>query len=1141
MPIERGTLEQIATELGLAFEPLAERLREGEVLLLLQELGLHLHEDLITPSLQTAVQAGADAAVELPNLIASLTTAIESGTESDVVAAALPLARQSVVLIDSFITIANEIQILGSAPGLSATEFQEFVVDLPGRLVEKVLLEYLATFRPLLLAVLELFGLAERMIVNPGSTDHLRPEFTLRRLHLERLVGWLQNPEQVLRDTYGWGEPTIQAGLLFDRLQPLLRALAIPVTRGTFDNTSRPTLEIFVFTLVPTEGITPQGLEAWLRLAMADGFSQTFPLSSGWEFELGVSGALAASVAARILPPADLALVPPSGSVQGQLAAGIARVPDEGSPSFILIGLPGGSRLEASRLSLRLLGEFRWDTSQNQAVGDFGFEGRVEAGKLVITLEEADGFIGEIMAGVRLEADFDMGFGWRAGGGFFFEGSSALEVQLPAHISLGPIQIDALTLGIGIEDRSFPVSLSGNIRAELGPLVAVVEQIGFRIPISFPESNQGNAGPVQIDFEFQPPRGIGLSVDAGVIVGGGYLMIDVEKGEYAGALELTFSGFISLKAVGIITTKMPDGSDGFSLLIIITAEFGTGFQLGFGFTLLGVGGLLGLNRTMLLEPLAEGVRSGSVDNILFPQDVIANITRIISDLRTFFPPENGKFLIGPMAKIGWGTPTLVSLSLGIIIEIPGNIAILGVLRLALPTAEEALIVLQVSFIGAIEFDKKRVWFFATLFESRVLFITLDGEMGLLMAFGEDANFVLSVGGFHPSFSPPPLPFPSPRRIALSILNESYARIRVEGYFAVTSNTAQFGASAELFFGVDAASVEGHIAFDALFRFSPFYFIIEISASVSIKVFGMGLFSIRLRFSLEGTSPWRAHGTGSIGFLFFEISADFDITWGEEKDTKLPPIAVMPLIEGEYVKNDSWQAVLPASNTLLVSLRALDTTPDMLVLHPLGTLKVTQKSVPLTLTLDKIGSQAPSDVNRLTLTIASGGLTRRADATELFAIAQFQSLDDAAKLSRPAYQHEPSGMELGAGEQNLATSQGVRRSVRYELITIDTNFKRFVRRFFLFDALLFQHFMLGAAVSLSTISRAERQRKNPFVDSVKVQEASYTVAFQATNKAFHTESSFASEASAQEYLRQQTALHPELEDSLHVIAHHEVAA
>src|SRR2546430_1940065 len=99
-----------------------------------------------------------------------------------------------------------------------------------------------------------------------------------------------------------------------------------------------------------------------------------------------------------------------------------------------------------------------------------------------------------------------------------------------------------------------------------------------------------------------------------------------------------------------------------------------------------------------------------------------------------------------MAKIGWGEPTLVSLSL-----------------------------------GAIEVDKQRIYFFASLFDSHILFITIDGGMGLLFAYGYNADFVVSVGGFHPQFNPPPLPFPVPQRISVNIINEDFARIHCDGY------------------------------------------------------------------------------------------------------------------------------------------------------------------------------------------------------------------------------------------------------------------------------------------------------------------------------------------------------------------------
>jgi hypothetical protein len=651
--------------------------------------------------------------------------------------------------------------------------------------------------------------------------------------------------------------------------------------------------------------------------------------------------------------------------------------------------------------------------------------------------------------------------------------------------------------------------------------------------LTFPPEN-GNLGKANLAFEFKPPNGVGLSLDVGIVKGGGYLFIDTERGEYAGALELTFVDFLSLKAIGIITTRMPDGSDGFSLLIIITAEFGTGIQLGFGFTLLGVGGLLGLNRTMNLEPLMLGVRTGAVNSVMFPQNVIENAARIISDLRTFFPPQEGTFLIGPMLKLGWGTPTLISLAVGVIIEIPGNIAILGVLKVALPDEDAALIIIQVNFAGAIEFDKERLFFFAALFESRVLFITFEGEMGLLVAWGDDANFVVSVGGFHPSFNPPPLPFPSPRRIAFDIVNTPVYRIRVEGYFAVTSNTVQFGARAELFFGLDAINVSGHIGFDALFQFSPFAFIIQISASFSVKAFGVGVFSISVRFALSGPTPWRAKGSGSISLFFFDIEVDFDLTWGDHQDTSLPPTTVMDRLANEYNNIQNWTASLPSGANLLVALRALDTGGE-LALHPVGSLRVSQRLVPLNLTIDKVGSQKPSDAKKFTLSVTGGGFGKKGDAFEQFPMAQFQDMDDSTKLSRPAFEPQPSGVELSVEGSQLFSSRMVKRIIRYELITIDTNHRRFVKHFFTFVHSLFTHFLRGSAISRSPLSQAVKRQLDPYVDKVTVAPEGYAVAFNTDNSAFQTESvSFISHAQAREYMQQAAAAQPELAESLHVI-------
>ena len=433
-----------------------------------------------------------------------------------------------------------------------------------------------------------------------------------------------------------------------------------------------------------------------------------------------------------------------------------------------------------------------------------------------------------------------------------------------------------------------------------------------------------------------------------------------------------------------------------------------------------------------------------------------------------------------MAKLGWGTPTLVSVSLGVIIEIPGNVAILGVLKVALPTENEALLLLQVNFAGAIEFDKKRLYFFASLYDSRILTITIAGELGLLVAWGDQPDFVLSVGGFHPAFKPPPLPFPVPRRISVDILNNGLERISVDGYFAVTSNTAQFGAHAELFFGFSALSVQGHVGFDALFQFSPFRFVIDISAGVSVKVFGVGLFSVSLELTLSGPAPWEAKGSASISLLFFSIPVDFDVTWGENRDTLSPPVQVLPLLAAELAKPQSWRTRSPVGGGPLVNLRRLPAGEADIVLHPLGTLIVQQRAVPLDIRVDKVGSEHAADVSQCQVTVNSAGLVKVSDATDMFALAQFENLSDAQKLSLPSFEPEHAGLELAPDGAAMASRRAVRRSARYEQIVIAPDVPApSVSHLVPYNSTLFRHFLGGASVARSPLAQAQRTLRQPF--------------------------------------------------------------
>src|SRR6185312_1892946 len=116
-------------------------------------------------------------------------------------------------------------------------------------------------------------------------------------------------------------------------------------------------------------------------------------------------------------------------------------------------------------------------------------------------------------------------------------------------------------------------------------------------------------GPVDLDISFKPPTGLGVVIDASVVVGGGFLRFDPEKGEYSGVMQLEIAETIAVKAIGLLTTRMPGGAKGYSLMVIITAEGFAPIQLGYGFVLTGIGGLLAINRTFDEAALRAGLKN----------------------------------------------------------------------------------------------------------------------------------------------------------------------------------------------------------------------------------------------------------------------------------------------------------------------------------------------------------------------------------------------------------------------------------------------------------------------------------------------------------------------------------------------------
>ncbi|ANN19113.1 hypothetical protein SD37_28145 [Amycolatopsis orientalis] len=1164
-----GTFEKIAAEIGNALVPLRDALGSpSEFTGLLRKLGW--------------------SAKVVPQPLADLGAGLEALSEAD----------DPLRLLRAVQTVINGIRAVTEAPDSAIPEalrVDGFREKFPKQLIDHLVIDYLHRYRPVLGSALHALGVIKSRFV-PAAGN--RPSYTHFQLDVSDLPRVLTDSSGVFKEAFGWGDANFDFAAFSAELDDLLMSAGVDVrvehladevaeavrdTERMFGTAPVPALKGIVLEQLVEKNPEPDptfdrlaGEVKLVALPNADGVLPGFALlpyfSGSLDAKLALTDDLTlivrseldfeGGVALRIRPGQGIETVVgfekgSPGKVDGAIEVIVERAGPDGEPT-LLLGSKDGTRLQYRKIGAT--GGVRIADGV-----DVFAEFEVKGLEFVFKPDGVDGFIGKLIPGGGFSVGGDLVVGISHAHGFYFRGSANLEARIAAHLKLGPLEIQGLTISASPSRDGIPIGLGTTIKAELGPITAVVEQLGLTADLTFKSGNDGNLGPVDLSLGFKPPKGVGLSVNAGIVSGGGYLYFDPDRGEYAGALELEFAGLVELKAIGLITTRMPDGSDGFSLLIVIATEFGGGgIQLGFGFTLLGVGGVLGLNRRMDFAALLDGVVGGGIESVMFPKDVIANAPRIISDLRRFFPPEEGRFLIGPMAKIGWGTPALVTVSLGVIVEIPpGNIAILGVLRCVLPSEDVALLKLQVNFIGALEVDKSRLWFYAQLFDSRILTMSIEGGMGLLVDWSDNPDFVLSVGGFHPSFKPPPLPFPVPPRLSIDILNSLGRLIRVSGYFAVTSNTAQFGAKAELRLGFGGFGIEGHLAFDALFRFSPFSFVIQISAGVSLKAFGVGVFGIDLDFQLEGPSPWRAHGRGSISLLFFEISADFDISWGEERDTALPPVEVIGLLENEIRKIEGWRTRLPAGGfNPLVTLRQLPGTDD-LVLHPLGSLFIHQRAIPLDVRIDRVGAQRPSDGKRFKIEpMPHKGLERVSSTGDKFAMGQFQDSNDAEKLSRAAYEEQNAGLELTAEKGAIASPRVVRRSARYELYIVDNEPPETVTtlgmrrrrvgmamkapakpKLYSAPPSVFGTLLDGSSTARSSLSRHETRLRQPFAPSetVRVTGDTFIVAYRRNNvqafppaKTGSTTASFRSEASAADAMAGWIAAEPNLAGQVHLL-------
>ena len=118
--------------------------------------------------------------------------------------------------------------------------------------------------------------------------------------------------------------------------------------------------------------------------------------------------------------------------------------------------------------------------------------------------------------------------------------------------------------------------------------------------------------------------------------GGGYLK-HLDPDEWRGAVSARL-GPVSVNGLLILTR----GEGGFSLLVLLAAEFTPPIQLSFGFTLVGVGGMVGINRRPDIEALRAAASSGDLSTAAVPAEPVADAARPAAGTDSCFPALPGR-------------------------------------------------------------------------------------------------------------------------------------------------------------------------------------------------------------------------------------------------------------------------------------------------------------------------------------------------------------------------------------------------------------------------------------------------------------------------------------------------------------------
>ncbi|MDL2228320.1 hypothetical protein LJC30_05475, partial [Odoribacter sp. OttesenSCG-928-L07] len=649
---------------------------------------------------------------------------------------------------------------------------------------------------------------------------------------------------------------------------------------------------------------------------------------------------------------------------------------------------------------------------------NFYYTAEIKDAIFLLKLREHNDFFNTILKDdIQMNIE-SLAVGYNLNKGLTFNAAYSLRLDFDIKKAIKGVKINGLALELGSGSlHNIYSNILTTFSVDFNGIGFALSDIGLGIDFNYMKPD-GSIGDFDFSGNFIFPSGIAISIDVSAVKGTGIIKYDKKKEEFIGALELKILEKFGVAALVIFNMKMPDGSKGYSFMGAISTEFSPGIPLGMGFSMQAIGGSLGLNRRLDTEKIQNAVREGTLASYMFIENLADNLDTVINNFSSFYPASKDQYFFGFLTKIAFSE--VVKADLGLFIQAPNPVAIIiiGGLHVKIADKCEKLLSINAYFAGGIDFSKG-FWFDASLIDSYIVGIEFYGDIAFRIYWaGKTKGFLLSIGGFHPQYTPDAgFNVGNMRRLGMK-LDYEIVKFSLEVYFAITSNSFQFGAHAQLSIGWKQFGIFGYFGFDVLFMFNPFKFYFDIRAGVAVKVAGITLLSLNLALGLSGPARWNAKGTASFWFLFIKIEIGFNLHWGKsQSDTSKELIDVYPIFVENFENKNNWQLISSDITDGMVTIVKL--SDQIIVMQPSDTLAFSQDAVPLKQQMSCYGEGSLGDIQKIEMkSIKIGDFKLNSqdyvERSASFAPSMVRELTNDEKLVAPSYEDMESGFELTMG-------------------------------------------------------------------------------------------------------------------------------